>query len=264
MLVCMALEDAFFLGVLSCRIHVAWALAVGGTLENRPRYNKSNCFDPFPFPEATDQQKATIRDLAEELDAHRKARQAEHPKLTLTDMYNVLERLRAGDALNDKEKTIHEHGLVSVLKDLHDRIDAAVADAYGWPANLSDDAILERLVALNKERAQEEAHGIVRWLRPEFQNPEGAQAATQTSLDVGAAEAATANAKRPWPPSLPAQAQAVREVLEDGGAPKDVATVYAAFKGARGRVDKVAELLETLVAVGHARITVDGRFAANK
>jgi hypothetical protein len=42
-------------------------------------------------------------------------------------------------------------------------------DAYGWPATLSDDGILERLVALNHERAAEEKRGLVRWLRPEFQ-----------------------------------------------------------------------------------------------
>ena len=33
------------------------------------------------------------------------------------------------------------------------RLDAAVAAAYGWPADLSDEAVLERLFALNQERA---------------------------------------------------------------------------------------------------------------
>ncbi|SDE52358.1 class I SAM-dependent DNA methyltransferase [Kordiimonas lacus] len=266
MLVCMALDDGYHLGILSSQIHVVWALAAGGRLGvgNDPRYNKSKCFDPFPFPETDDAHKKVIRDLADELDTHRKARQEEHPKLTLTEMYNVLEKLRAGEALNDKEKSIHDRGLVSILKDLHDKLDAAVADAYGWPHTLTDDEILERLVALNKERAREEANGVVRWLRPDFQNPEGTRAATQGKLDVGVAETVAAVGKRPWPSSLPEQAQAVREVLEDGGTPKDVATVYAAFKGAKGRVDKVAELLETLVAVGHARITPDGHFAANR
>ena len=40
------------------------------------------------------------------------------------------------------------------LADCHARLDAAVAAAYGWPADLSDDAILERLLALNLERAK--------------------------------------------------------------------------------------------------------------
>jgi hypothetical protein len=40
----------------------------------------------------------------------------------------------------------------------HKKLDAAVAAAYGWPADLSDDQILERLLALNLERAAEEAN----------------------------------------------------------------------------------------------------------
>ena len=47
-------------------------------------------------------------------------------------MYNVLEKLKSAEPLNDKEKIIHEQGLVSVLKSLHDEIDLAVLDAYGW------------------------------------------------------------------------------------------------------------------------------------
>ena len=39
----------------------------------------------------------------------------------------------------------------------HKKLDAAVATAYGWPADLSDDQILERLLALNLARAAEEA-----------------------------------------------------------------------------------------------------------
>jgi len=50
---------------------------------------------------------------------------------------------------------------VSVLKQIHDDLDAAVFAAYGWPADLTDEQILERLVALNAERAAEEARGLV-------------------------------------------------------------------------------------------------------
>ena len=73
-----------------------------------------------------------IRQLAEDLDAHRKARQALHPGLTMTGMYNVLAQLRRGEPLGPKEKQIHEQGLVSVLRQLHDELDAAVLAAYGW------------------------------------------------------------------------------------------------------------------------------------
>jgi hypothetical protein len=53
MVIAFALEDAYHLGVLSSRIHVQWSLAAGGTLEDRPRYTKTQCFDPFPFPSAS-------------------------------------------------------------------------------------------------------------------------------------------------------------------------------------------------------------------
>src|SRR5690554_1591984 len=134
MLVNIAIADPFALGTLSSRAHVLWALAAGGRLGvgNDPRYNKTRCFETFPFPEASETQKATIRDLAERLDAHRKRQQEQHPDLTLTGMYNVLEKLRAEEPLTAKEKTIHEQGLVSVLRELHDDLDRAVFDAYGW------------------------------------------------------------------------------------------------------------------------------------
>src|ERR1019366_4707910 len=78
-LIAIALDDAFGLGVLSSGVHVTWALAAGGTLEDRPVYSKSTCFDPFPFPSATAEQKSRIRALGEELDAHRKRQQAQRP-----------------------------------------------------------------------------------------------------------------------------------------------------------------------------------------
>jgi hypothetical protein len=84
-------------------------------------------------------------------------------------MYNVLQKLRAEEPLSAKDKAIHENGLVSVLKKIHDDLDAAVFDAYGWPRDLSDEQILERLVALNAKRAEEEKRGLIRWLRPEYQ-----------------------------------------------------------------------------------------------
>jgi len=90
------------------------------------------------------------------LDAHRKQVQAKHG-VTLTGLYNVLEKIRAGETLTEKEKFVHARGLVSTLKSLHDDLDAAVSAAYGWPASLTDAEILERLVALNAERAAEEA-----------------------------------------------------------------------------------------------------------
>ncbi len=173
MLVAVGSDDAFHLGVLSSGVHVTWALRAGGWLGvgNDPRYSKSRCFDPFPFPDCDDALKARIRTIGEELDAHRKARQAEHPGLTLTQMYNVLEKLKAGEALSADDERIREQGLVLILKEHHDRLDALVFEAYGWPATLTDEDILERLVALNTQRFIEEKTGNVRWLRPDYQIP---------------------------------------------------------------------------------------------
>ena len=88
----------------------------------------------FPFPNLADHAvlAAQIAAIAEELDAHRKRQQAAHATLTLTDMYNVLDALRLGRVLTPKEMLTHTNGLVSVLAELHDRLDALVLEAYGW------------------------------------------------------------------------------------------------------------------------------------
>lgn len=254
-----ALDDAAALSVLSSRFHVVWALKAGGTLEDRPRYNKSLCFDPFPFPHLTEAQKASLRALGEELDAHRKAQQAAHPRLTLTAIYNVLEKLRAGERIEGRDRETYDAGLVGILRDIHDRIDAAVAEAYGWPEGLDDEAILTRLVDLNRARAAEEAQGLVRWLRPDYQNPAGRAAAAkgqQAELDVGAVPDAADKAL--WPKALPEQIAAVRTVLSDMGeaTPEQVARQFK-----RGRAASVKPLLESLSALGQARLIDGGRFA---
>lgn len=243
-----ALDAAEYLTVLSSRLHVVWATNAGARLGvgNDPRYNKSRCFDPFPFPDLTDAQRIRLRTLGEELDAHRKRQQELYPKLTLTQMYNVLEMLRAGQSIEGKDKVIYDQGLVSILRDIHDKIDAAVAEAYGWPVDLSDEDILFNLVALNKERAEEEARGHIRWLRPDYQNPEGKTSDTGKTGDM-ALEVAAKVEKVKWPKELPAQFAAVRQALEEIGeaTPEQLA---ACFSGAG--LKKVAPLLETLVALG--------------
>ncbi|MCG6158316.1 class I SAM-dependent DNA methyltransferase [Rubinisphaera margarita] len=266
-LINIGLDDAYFLGVLSSRIHVAWALATGGRLGvgNDPRYNKTRCFETFPFPTPTEDLKQRIRELGEQLDAHRKRQQELHPKLTMTGMYNVLEKLRAGEPLSDKEKTIHEQGLVSVLKQIHDDLDAAVFEAYGWSPELTDEEILEKLVALNHERAAEEEQGLIRWLRPEFQNPQGQQA-TQKKLGIkeDAPEPAAAKPakvkKATWPKSLPERIGAIRTALHSQSSACTAAELAKGFS--RVKADTVEELLDTLVEVGQARQTDDGRYVA--
>ena len=262
MLVCIAHDDAYVLGVLSSRVHVVWALAAGGTLEDRPRYNKTRCFEPFPFPVATPDQQARIRELADALDAHRKRQQAAHPELTLTGLYNVLDKLRSGAALTAKDKTIHELGLVSVLKQLHDDLDAAVLDAYGWAEAPDDATLLERLVALNAARAAEEANGTLRWLRPDYQHPAATPAAASRKLDLPEVAVRTpASGQRPWPADLPGQLGAVAQLLNETRAPIDAATLAKQFSG-RGIAKKLPGLLAALEAVARAQMHPDGKYSA--
>ncbi len=289
MLIAIGLDDPHFLGVLSSRVHVTWALAAGGTLEDRPRYNKSRCFETYPFPDANAAIKTRIRDLAEQLDAHRKRQQVQHADLTLTGMYNVLEKLKSGEALSAKEKVIHEHGLVAVLKTLHDELDRAVLEAYGWsdlapmlevvngnaapvaPATRGDckraldDALLERLVALNAERAAEEQRGVIRWLRPEFQIPASGRPQTrgaeQIEIDTGedVAVAAKPGARRPWPAALPEQVRAVADVLAAARTPLTRADIEGCFTGRGPWKRRLPQIFDTLIAVGRVRVVNDGR-----
>ncbi len=206
----------------------------------------------------------------------------------MTGMYNVLEKLRSGEPLNDKETTIHEQGLVSVLKQIHDDLDAAVFDAYGWPVTLTDEEILERLVALNAERAAEKQRGLIRWLRPEFQNPatnkptqktialpEPDEDEEETPRKKGtkksgggagkpsavASRSETATKKVAWPKSLSDQVQAIRQHLASAEKPLTAADLTKQFT--RANADRIEEVLDTLVVTGTARRLRGGKFVAS-
>ncbi len=288
-LIAIALSDAFSLGVLSSSTHTTWALAVGSWLGvgNDPVYVKSRCFETFPFPAEdtglTPALTEQIVALAEQIDAHRKRQQAAHPGLTLTGMYNVLEALKTGrekdHELSVKEKIIHTQGLVGVLRELHDELDAAVLQAYGWSDLTLGQAqgereggeLLTRLVALNAQRALEEQAGKVRWLRPEFQSP-ALKAAASTLLNqellapvsIGLqADLMLENEQKPlsgskeplqaWPAALPQQVSAVAQLLASAGAALSLPEIEASFKGKGPWKKGLPRILETLQALGRAR-----------
>ena len=139
---------------------------------------------------------------------------------------------------------------------MHDDLDAAVFAAYGWPVSLTDAEILDRLVALNAERAKEEASGVVRWLRPAYQNPGGGQE-RQGALAVGEAgdgrsrESGRDVAKRAWPKTMAERVMAVSGAL--AGVKEAVTAAEMAGGFSRARAADVGEILETLCAVGRAR-----------
>ncbi len=266
-LICMALSDGYDLGVLHSRIHYRWYIANSakiGMYEGDAVYVKSRCFDPFPFPDASSAQKAEIGDIAEALDAHRKRVLAEHPHLTLTGLYNVLGRLKAStkpEDLTAAERTIFDDGLVLIMKEYHDRLDAAVIAAYGWQAHISDDEILARLVALNKQRSLAEAAGEVRWLRPDYQIPRFARTIDRKSeLDLDVTEAEIV---RPtFPKDRTEQPLAVKRMLERNGAMTQNAVILAFDNGGRNKA-RILSVLHTLDRYGEI-ILENGQAMVNR
>ena len=231
-LICIASDQPNVLGVLSSRLHRDWALVQGGTLEDRPVYTKGSCFDAFPFPELSSAAGAEIGVLAEEIDELRVAVLKRHPFLTMTGLYNARARLAAGATLSEAERAVHEAGCVGLLDHLHQRLDAAVMTAYGWPADLSAKEAVVRLIALNRERAVEEARGEVRFLRPEFQT--GRVKTSRRSIQIEATLDAAVSL-----PSLPEapgpMASALLHALRQEGVPVRPRALAARFGGRRGR-----------------------------
>ena len=258
-LITFALSDGLEFGVLSSRVHATWVTANSSHLGfgNDPVYVKTRCFDPFPFPDCTEDQKRAIRDIAERLDAHRKRQQELHSWLTLTSMYNVLENLRSGEQFTEEERKIYEAGLVGVLRLLHDELDVAVFAAYGWSSELTTEQILANLVALNVQRRTEEADGIVHWLRPEFQAPNVGPLQTALGGLLPAEAVVTTRRKQPWPTTLIDQVRAIKDSLraQPLQTPQQIATGFKPASRTR-----VAEILETLTALGQTRLATEYRY----
>jgi hypothetical protein len=270
-----ALADGAALGVLSSRAAVLFATQAGAWLGvgNDSTYNNGDCFDPFPFPDLDAQPalRARIAALAERLDAHRKAVQSTVPKAHLTAQYNALARARearaGGPPLSAAEAAFHAAALTGVLQSLHDDLDAAVAQAYGWPADLPDDALLERLVALNRARAEEEARGLVRHLRPALQAPAQPAPFAPPPADAPAdaeagpvAPAGPAAAPLPWPPDTRGRLLALRDALRAADAPRSPDELAPAFAGARPKDLRAA--LDALADLGVLSALPDGRYAS--
>ena len=195
-------------------------------------------------------------------------------------MYNLLEKLRSfhsplassssllqkhanrdeGDDMEksllpfiDKVRELHALAQTEILRQLHDELDVAVADAYGWPVDLPEADLLVNLVALNRLRAAEEARGVIRWLRPEYQAPETIQAVATRLLDLEPEvelPAAVGLEPRPWPKDLKPQLAALRDVMLATGHLWTLEAVAQAFKS-RGRYrDSIEAHLDLLTDLG--------------
>lgn len=264
-LICIASDDAYHLSILQSKFHEYWYLANSGMLgvyDREAVYVKSRCFDPFPFPDPSFVLRQHLRSAGEELDALRKRVLDNHADLTLTGLYNVLEKVKAGAALSAREEAVKQRGYVLILKDLHETIDRLTVAAYGWSQDLADQDVLTRLVALNAERARDEAEGRVRWLRPDYQMPRAKILVAKTQeLPLEAIVISIDRGKPVFPRDRHEQPLAVEAVLAASGGALDALAVARLFKGGGARIEpRVAQILLTLARYGHISALPDGRF----
>jgi hypothetical protein len=215
------------------------------------------CFDAFPFPNPTSEQREDVGRVAGQIHAHREQALERDQRVTITAIYNVVEKLKSGEPLTVPERTVHEIAACGVLRDLHTELDYSVAQAYGWTWPQEDEELLARLVALHDDRSAEEAAGIVRWLRPDFQVPRFGEGVLTFELAEAAETVAPAkapNGQVPWPRTAAEQIRMLQELL--AAQPLTAEGAAARFRGPR--VDHIARHLETLVLIGEARVEVGG------
>ncbi len=118
-----AFEDNYTMGILTSVVHQTWAHTESSTLEDRPRYTPTTCFETFPWPRPDATQRESIGSLAAELVAARQAITVRE-SIGLTALYNAV-----------------DEGAWQEVPALHKRLDEAVLAAYGYPARLRDDRL---------------------------------------------------------------------------------------------------------------------------
>jgi MmeI, DNA-methyltransferase domain/MmeI, N-terminal domain/MmeI, helicase spacer domain/MmeI, target recognition domain len=257
MVYCIPSEDAALLGVLSSSVHLTWCRYASGTLETRPRYNSNRTFYPFPFPTPDEGTRKELGEAAEALDKFRKDRQSAHPELTLTAMYNVVEKIRVGRDLNLADQVAFDIGQVMSLIEHHDRIDKLVLKAYGWDSGMTDETILLRLIELNRTRDAEERLGIVNWLRPDFQiGAAGAETVETGEMDL--ANQVVAPVKPRFPSEPIEQAGAVAAVLLSAHGVISPEGMAMHFKQGKRVAPKIKSILAAFVRTGFASTTDGG------
>jgi hypothetical protein len=177
-----ARSDDFFFGVLHSRPHEVWARAQGTQVREREsgfRYTPTTCFETFPFPRATDEQKAAIAAAAKELDAVR-SNWLNPPEWTRQEVLEcpgsvggprgryvhdadgrgigTVRYPRTVPKDDESAKKLKERTLTNLYNqrptwlDLaHRKLDAAVFAAYGWNPDIAENDLLAALLALNQQ-----------------------------------------------------------------------------------------------------------------
>lgn len=128
-----AFDDDYAMGVLLSRVHGRWAWAQSSTLKGDLRYTPTTVFATFPWPPSDSHQRAQIGDIAKEL-------------IELRDKLSIERDIGLTKLYNECDEGAHKE-----LRELHDQLDRAVSDAYGWPPSVLSDPveITSRLLVLN-------------------------------------------------------------------------------------------------------------------
>ena len=167
-LIVIARDDDTTFGILHSRFHEVWSLRLGTSLEDRPRYTPTTTFETFPFPRRTDAEHVIAADYADDpraaaiADAAQRLVELRDRWLNPPEWVEWLDEPvpgyptrpvprdeAAATALKTRTLTSLYNARPTWLADAHAALDAAVATAYGWPADISDDDALAELLALN-------------------------------------------------------------------------------------------------------------------
>ena len=166
-LIVIARDDDTTFGILHSRFHELWSLRLGTSLEDRPRYTPSTTFETFPFPAGLtpavsaanyegDPRPVAIAEASRRL-VDLRDRWLNPPEwVEWVDepapgypRRPVPRDEEAAKALRKRTLTNLYNARPQWLVDAHATLDAAVASAYGWPADITDDDVLRELLELN-------------------------------------------------------------------------------------------------------------------
>ena len=169
-LIVIARDDDTTFGILHSRFHEAWSLRLGTSLEDRPRYTPTTTFGTFPFPEGLSPD-IPAADYAEDPRAVAIAEAARRLTILRDRWLNPPEWVEwveepvpgyprrpvprdeaAAKELKRRTLTALYNARPQWLADAHADLDAAVAAAYGWDMEISDDAALANLLDLNRRK----------------------------------------------------------------------------------------------------------------
>ncbi|QRG10170.1 class I SAM-dependent DNA methyltransferase (plasmid) [Xanthobacter dioxanivorans] len=201
-LIVIARDDDTTFGILHSRFHEIWSLRLGTSLEDRPRYTSTTTFATFPFPDGLtpnipiarlqrDPHAVAIAQAARRLDDLRNA------WLNPSDLVRMEPEVVPGfpDRILPKDTAaaaiLRERTLTNLynrrpqwLVNVHRELDAAVAEAYGWPADISDEDALARLLELNLARAAADESGLSARLTKGPPKPDGERRQTHMKLPI--------------------------------------------------------------------------------